>query len=75
MANIDDKVLKKIEGELNSTIKNLLYGGGGDAGWAECAGAAACFRTLKSLNLTVKDEEDTRKFLETDNICEENFLA
>jgi hypothetical protein len=74
MAEIDDKVLKKIEKNLNTTISNLLYGGGGDPGWSELAGAAASFEVLKLLGLKVKSEKDIRQTLEGENVYDDNFI-
>lgn len=76
MAEIANENLRTIEMLLNTTISNLLYGGSTDAGWSECAAAAACFRTLKLLSLPIKDEENVMKQLTnpTENISEYNFL-
>lgn len=74
MAEINDKVLKKVSKNLNATISNLLYGGGGDARWGELAGAAACFKTLKLLGLKIKNEDDIRLELEGENVYNDNFL-
>jgi len=74
LVEIDIKDLKKIEKMLNTTIRNLLYGGTTEAGWGACAGSAVCFKTLKILKLGIEDEDDIRQLLETDNVSEENFL-
>ncbi len=74
MAEINDDVLKKIEELLNETMCELVYGPGGDPNWHELQGSATCFRILKLLNLPLKDEEDIRWHLESNNICDHNFL-
>jgi len=74
LVEIDVKDLKKIEKMLNTTISNLLFGGTSDPGWGQCAGAAVCFETLKILKLDIEAEDEVRQVLETDNICNENFL-
>lgn len=74
MAEINDKVLKKIEKDLNKTIRTLLYGGGGEPGYSELTGAATCFATLKHLGLKVKSEEDIRLSLENENVYDKNFI-
>lgn len=76
MAEVADKDLKSIEKILNTTISNLLYGGSSDPGWSECAGAAACFKTLQLLGLKIKNEEEVREELSNpeNNVSEENFL-
>jgi hypothetical protein len=76
MATVDDKNLKKIETMLNTTISNLLYGGSSDPGWTECEAAAVCFKTLKLLGLSIKDEKELQEILSdpTQNVSEKNFL-
>jgi hypothetical protein len=76
MAEIADKDLRKIQKMLNKTISSLLYGGSSDPGFAECEGAAACFKTLKLLGLKVTDEKDITEQLSdpTQNVSEHNFL-
>lgn len=74
MAEIDDKKLIGLEKLLNTTISNLLYGGGGDPGWSELAGAAACFKTLQVLGLSIKNESSIREELGGENVHNENFL-
>lgn len=74
MAEISEKELEEIEDLLNHAIGNLLFEPSGDPGWHNCAGAARCFEVLKILKLDIGAEDEVRKLLETDNICEQNFL-
>jgi hypothetical protein len=74
MAEVSDKDLKKIQKMMNDTISDLLYGGSSDAGWAELAGSATCFKILQILGLKIKDEKEVRTELEGENIYDENFL-
>ena len=74
MAEVTDKDLNKIEKMLNTTISNLLYGGSGDPSWGECAGAAACFKVLKILNLKIKNEESVQQELKANSLHNEDFL-
>ena len=79
MAMVDDNSLKEIEKILNETMLDLMYPKRQDAYTQELMAAAACFNTLKLLNLKIGDgsnidEKQVRSFLEKDNICDENFL-
>ena len=78
MAEIDDKILKKVEELLNETIVDLLYGGRADPGHTELRSAAACFETLKLLTLKVESgkisEQDIRQTLESENVYNSNFI-
>lgn len=74
MAEISEKLLKKIEKDLNKIIDNLLNGGSTDPGFIECETAASLFKLLKELNLKIYNEDEISEALTTDNIFGENFL-
>jgi hypothetical protein len=67
---------KKVNPErlLNTTIRELLYGGATDPGWVELETVAALYVLMKHLQLTVKGEEDVLRQLQGENVHERDFL-
>jgi hypothetical protein len=72
--NVDDEKLKDLTYSLDIIMRECLYGGAGDPGWDSLVGAAACFNTLKFLNVKIKNEKDIRTTLEHENVYEKDFI-
>ena len=72
---MDIKVKKlSIRKLLNNAIREVLYSGSTDPGYAKLEAASAMYVTLKTLNLKVTDEKGLLITLRGHNIYDEDFL-